>query len=158
MLGSWAEHAVLTHYRFRARFLESESDLDAEVRNLMALTSAPNLYPELIRLGAVGSILSLLSHENTDVVLSTIELLNELTDEEIVPEEDGEAEEQGVKELVKALEEAQALELVVQNLVRFDETKDDDRRGVFNVLGWCNCALFKKHRLMLGALKALLKT
>lgn len=101
----------------------------------MQLTSAPQLYPELIRLGAVDSILSLLSHENIDIVLSGIELLNEMTDEEIVPEEDGEAEEEGVQALVKALLAAQALELVVQNLSRLDESKEDERKGVFNVLG-----------------------
>ncbi|KAI9025686.1 Catenin-beta-like protein [Hyaloraphidium curvatum] len=118
------------------KFMESEADLDEQVHALMAVTSAPQLYPELIKTGTVGSILGLLSHENTDIVLSAIELLDEVTDEEIVPDEDGEAQENGVKELVKALVEGQALELVVQNLTRLDENRDEDRKGVFGILGF----------------------
>ncbi len=116
--------------------MESEADLETEIRNLMQITSAPQLYPELIRLGTVSSILSILSHENTDLVFSCVELLSEITDEEIVPEEDGEAEEAGVRELIKSLLEGQALELAVQNLSRMDERAEEDRKGVFNVLGW----------------------
>jgi beta-catenin-like protein 1 len=123
--------------------MESEADLESEIRNLMQITSAPQLYPELIRLGTVSSILSILSHENTDLVFSCVELLSEITDEEIVPEEDGEAEEAGVRELIKCLLDGQALELAVQNLSRMDERAEEDRKGVFNVLGWF--ALYESH-------------
>lgn len=46
------------------------------------------LYPQLVALGTVSSLLGLLSHENTDISLDVIELLSELTDPEAFAETD----------------------------------------------------------------------
>jgi beta-catenin-like protein 1 len=70
------------------KFMESEADLDEDIKNLLSLTQAPQHYHELVNLGSVPSLLSLLSHENTDIALDAIELLNELTDEDVGPGED----------------------------------------------------------------------
>jgi beta-catenin-like protein 1 len=50
------------------------------VHRLQVIAGSPELYPELVRLGAVPSILALLSHENGDIAASVLELLRELTD------------------------------------------------------------------------------
>jgi beta-catenin-like protein 1 len=66
------------------KFMESEVDLDEEVRRLQAIAGNPELYPELIRLNAMPSLLNLLSHDNADIAGDVIELLNELTDSDVV--------------------------------------------------------------------------
>lgn len=65
------------------KFMESEADLDEEIKNLLSLTEAPQMYPEFVKLGSVASLMSLLSHENTDIAIDTIDLINELTDEDV---------------------------------------------------------------------------
>ena len=68
------------------KFLESEVDLDDEIRKLQAVTATPDLYPELVKLGAIPTLAALLSHENGDIVAAVIELLRDLTDSDAVEE------------------------------------------------------------------------
>lgn len=42
------------------------------------VATAPQLYPDLARLGCVKTILNLLNHENTDIASAAIELLQEV--------------------------------------------------------------------------------
>ncbi|KAF9954086.1 hypothetical protein BGZ72_004917 [Mortierella alpina] len=123
------------------KFMESEADLDEEIKHLMALTQAPQYYPVLVELGTVASILSLLSHENPDIAIDAIELLKELTDEEVLSvglDEDqevaGSEGEAGMKVFVKALVDQGLLDFLVQSLARLDEEEANDRQGVFNTL------------------------
>ncbi|KAJ3160167.1 hypothetical protein HDU86_001003 [Geranomyces michiganensis] len=115
------------------KFIESEADLDEEIKNMVAASAAPEHYATLVELGTHVSILGLLSHENTDISIATVNLLNELTDEDLVTEASEEAEV-GMKALVAALVANDALSLLVQNLNRLDETQAEDRQGVFNTL------------------------
>ncbi|KAF9305331.1 hypothetical protein BGZ74_010549 [Mortierella antarctica] len=124
-----------------AKFMESEADLDEEIKHLMALTQAPQHYPVLVELNTVASILSLLTHENMDISIDAIELLKELTDEEVLSlnldeDEDvsGSEGEAGMKVFVAALIKDGMLDLLVQNLARLDEEETNDRQGVFNTL------------------------
>ena len=66
------------------KFIESEADLDEEIKNLTTLSSAPELYPLVISLGTLDSVLSLMAHENTDIVIAALGLLSEWTDEDAV--------------------------------------------------------------------------
>ncbi|KXS21350.1 DUF1716-domain-containing protein [Gonapodya prolifera JEL478] len=122
------------------KFMDSETDLDEHIHALMAITSAPHLYPELVRLNFIPSVVALVSHENTDISLAAVDLLNEMTDEEVVPE-DGEEQEAGMKEFVSALVENTALEVVVQNMARLDEDQEEDKKGVFNSLSFIENAI-----------------
>ncbi|KAF9387736.1 hypothetical protein CPC16_006893 [Podila verticillata] len=124
-----------------AKFMESEADLDEEIKHLMALTQAPQYYPVLVELNTVASILSLLTHENMDIAIDAIELLKELTDEEVLSlnldddeEVSGSEGEAGMKVFVAALVKDGMLDLLVQNLARLDEEEANDRQGVFNTL------------------------
>ncbi|KAG9299218.1 hypothetical protein G9A89_013866 [Geosiphon pyriformis] len=114
-----------------AKFMESEADLDEEIKHLMTLTEAPDLYPLIVELGTVTHLASLLTHENTDISIDVVELLNDLTDEDVA----GEENEEGMKVLVDALLENQVPELLIQNLRRLDEEETVDKQGVFNTLG-----------------------
>ncbi|KAJ3340182.1 hypothetical protein HDU93_007271 [Gonapodya sp. JEL0774] len=124
----------IRHASDPTKFMDSETDLDEQIHALMAITSAPHLYPELVRLNFVPSIVALISHENTDISLAAVDLLNEMTDEEVVQDEDGEEQEKGMKEFVAAMVENAALEVVVQNMSRLDEEQEEDKKGVFTSL------------------------
>ncbi|KAF9905079.1 hypothetical protein EC991_002032 [Linnemannia zychae] len=123
------------------KFMESEADLDEEIKRMMAMTQAPQHYPVLVELNTISSILSLLTHENPDIAIDAIELLKELTDEEVLSvglEEDqevaGSEGEAGMKIFVRGLIDQGLLDLLVQNLSRLDEEETNDRQGVFNTL------------------------
>lgn len=111
------------------RFIDSEADLDAGIKALSILSEHPALYAEFARLGCVGSLVSLLAHENTDIAIDAIEIVGELTDEDVAATE----EQWGA--LVDALLEADLLGLLVSNFGRLDEAQEADRAGVYHALG-----------------------
>ncbi|KAL9355173.1 hypothetical protein Peur_053143 [Populus x canadensis] len=116
------------------KFADSEIDLHNELHKLKILSSAPELYPDLINLNTIPSVLSLLSHENTDIAIDVIQLLQDLTDEDVV-EMSNENEEESMKALVNTLIENNVLELLVQNLQRLSDSDDqDEMAAVYNTL------------------------
>ncbi|KAI1122673.1 Catenin-beta-like protein [Nemania abortiva] len=112
-----------------AKFIASEVELDAEIKALSILSEHPELYPEFARMGCVGSLVGLLAHENTDIAIDAVEIIDELTDEDVA------AEEAQYEALVDALLEADLLSLLVSNLERLDETQETDRGGAYRALG-----------------------
>ncbi|KAK6338653.1 hypothetical protein TWF696_009464 [Orbilia brochopaga] len=112
-----------------AKFMDSEADLDAEIKALAILAEHPDLYSEFVRLGCPASLVSLLSHENTDIVVAVIQLLGELTDDDV------DATPEQWKELVDALLDEGVLEILVSTLERLREQEhDEDRAGVYHTL------------------------
>ena len=111
-----------------AKFMESEIELSEEIDRLKVIAAAPEMYPVMVSLGAVATILGLLTHENTDVSIAAIGLINDLTDADTLTE----AEE--AMTLVESMLENQALELLVQNLARLDEAEEEDAQGVYNTM------------------------
>ncbi len=67
--------------------MASEADLDADIKGLSILSEHSELYDEFAKLGCAGSLVSLLSHENTDIAIDAIEVINELTDEDVEADE-----------------------------------------------------------------------
>lgn len=110
------------------KFMASEGDLDADLKALSILTDHPELYPEFAKLGCVASLVSLLAHENTDIAIDAIELISELTDEDV------QAEQSDWDSLVAALLDADLPNLLSQNLTRLDESQETDRNGVYHTL------------------------
>lgn len=111
------------------KFIGSEADLDADIKALSVLSEHPDLYEEFVRLGCAGSLVGLLAHENTDIAIDAIEIIGELTDEDVA------AEDEQWDALVDALMEADLLGLLVSNFSRFDEDDESDRNGVYYALG-----------------------
>ncbi|KAK4693259.1 beta-catenin-like protein 1, partial [Lecanoromycetidae sp. Uapishka_2] len=109
-------------------FMGSEADLDADLKALSILSEHPNLYEEFAKLGCVASLVSLLSHENTDIAIDAIEIIDELTDEDV------EAEQEQWDALVDALLEADLLNLLYENVLRLNEDIESDRAGIYHVL------------------------
>lgn len=114
-----------------AKFIQSEADLDADLKALSILGEHPELYPDLVKLGTVASLVGLLAHENTDIAIGAVEIIGELTDEDVA------ADEEQWDALVGALLEADLVGLLVSNLQRLNEDGEDeaDRDGVYRALG-----------------------
>ncbi len=106
----------------------SEADLDTDVKALSILSEHPELYEEFAKLGCVSSLVSLLSHENTDIAIDAIETINELTDEDV------EAEQVQWDALADALLDAALLNLLFENISRLNEAIESDRAGIYHVL------------------------
>jgi len=139
------------------RFIDSEADLDAAIKALLPLSQVPALaYPELVKSGAITQLIGLLTHENVDIVIDVVEVLKELTDEDVGNEEEEMEEGEGTKEdglkilldgLVRSTPltilnadvssqlENSALELLVSNMARFKEEEESDRQGIYHTLG-----------------------
>jgi beta-catenin-like protein 1 len=66
----------------------SEADLDSEIKGLSILSEHPELYEEFAKMGCVGSLISLLSHENADIAIDVIQIISELTDEDVEAEQE----------------------------------------------------------------------
>lgn len=106
----------------------SEADLDADIKALSTLSEHSELYEEFAKLGCVSSLVSLLSHENTDIAIDAIEIINELTDEDV------EAEQEQWDALVDAMLEADLINLLYENMSRLNEDIESDRAGIYHVL------------------------
>ncbi|KAG7449155.1 DUF1716-domain-containing protein [Guyanagaster necrorhizus] len=120
------------------KFIDSEADLDSAIKSLLPLAQLPVLsYPEIVKSGAVALLVGLLSHENVDIVIDVVEVFHELTDEDVGDEgnDDEEDTAEALKLLIEGLLENSILELLVENLKRFNETEESDRQGVFHLLG-----------------------
>jgi len=112
------------------KFMDSELDLNDEVQKLHVVATVPHLYQHIVDVNAVGTILGLLSHENSDISIAVIDLLQEMTDVDTLNES-----EEGATALIDALLDGQVIALLVQNLDRLDENVKEDSDGVHNTLG-----------------------
>ncbi|KAJ5180853.1 hypothetical protein N7492_004063 [Penicillium capsulatum] len=111
------------------KFMASEADLDGEIKGLSILSEHPELYEEFAKMGCVGSLVSLLSHENADIAIDVVQIISELIDEDV------EAKQEQWDSLVNAMMDADLIELLTQNLSRLDESSETDRAGVYYILG-----------------------
>jgi len=109
------------------KFVESEVDLHDHLGELQGIASVPELYPTFVRLGVVPQLLQLLSHENVDISVDVVDLLHELLDTDIVADNVDDC-----VPLVDALLDHNALELLVQNLNRYNEAVAEESTAVHN--------------------------
>jgi beta-catenin-like protein 1 len=106
----------------------SEEELDMEIKTFSILSEHPELFEEFRKLGSLGSLVRLLAHENTDIAVDVVEVISELTDDEV------EAEPEQWNALVDGMVEESLLEILSQNLSRLNEGNDSDRNGVYHTL------------------------
>ncbi|XP_050269938.1 uncharacterized protein LOC126713997 isoform X1 [Quercus robur] len=114
------------------RFADSEIDLHDDLHKLSIIAGAPELYPDLVHLNAIPSILNLLAHDNTDIAVDVVQLLQDLTDPDVF--EDDEESDEPARVLVDALVENNVLELLVQNLQRLNDSDPDEMAAVYSTL------------------------
>uniref|UniRef100_A0A1D1YKG0 Beta-catenin-like protein 1 n=1 Tax=Anthurium amnicola TaxID=1678845 RepID=A0A1D1YKG0_9ARAE len=111
------------------RFADSEVELHNEIERLKILAGGPELYPDLVALNTVPSLVGLLGHDNTDIAVDVVGLLMDLTDEDVLEDNDEPA-----RVLVDALVENNVLELLVQNIGRLSEADPDEAAAIYNSL------------------------
>ncbi|GAA6061447.1 hypothetical protein JCM10212_002028 [Sporobolomyces blumeae] len=123
----------------------------------MVLSSSPGVaFPLVVENSSLSTLADLLSHENPDVAVSVVQVLEEFSDPEgLEPdpnddedddevrggtatgesaEERDEQKRRAVRALLEAVREAGVVEIVVSGLKRFDEADEDQRTGVFHTL------------------------
>jgi len=74
------------------KFMESELELNDEIQKLHVIATVPEYYPILMETNSLQTILGLLSHDNSDIAIAVIDLLQELTDESAMSENEEELE------------------------------------------------------------------
>ncbi|XP_068640089.1 uncharacterized protein [Aristolochia californica] len=111
------------------KFADSELELHEELEKLKILAGAPDLYPELVNLETVKKLVGLLNHDNTDIAIDVVSLLQDLTDEDVL-----EDNLEPAQVLVNALVENNALESLLINLHRLSETDPDESTAIYNTL------------------------
>eukprot|EP00111_Clytia_hemisphaerica_P023855 TCONS_00070297-protein len=111
------------------RFMESELELHEEIQKLHVLATVPEYYDIFVRLNSVATCLNLMNHENSDISIGIVDLLQELTDIDTLNESEDEA-----NILVDALLKGQLVTVLLQNLHRLDERVKEDADGVHNTL------------------------
>ncbi|XP_034052229.1 beta-catenin-like protein 1 [Gymnodraco acuticeps] len=111
------------------KFMETELDLNDVIQEMHVIATMPDLYHLLVELNAVHSLLGLLSHENTDVAIAVVDLLQELTDIDTLQES-----EEGAEVLIDSLLEGQVVALLVQSMERLDEQVKEEADGIYNTL------------------------
>ena len=55
--------------------MDSEVELHETIHEMHAVATVPDLYPIMVQLNSVPSLLELLSHENTDISVAVVDLL-----------------------------------------------------------------------------------
>lgn len=120
------------------------------LRALFLFATKPALtYPLLLENSTPNTLADLLSHENIDVPVAVIEVLEELLDPEDLEDaqddddddnEDGdgdatEKKREALKALLDGLVEAGVVDLVVAQLQRLNEQDEGERTGLFHTLG-----------------------
>ncbi|ORY14185.1 Catenin-beta-like protein [Clohesyomyces aquaticus] len=135
-----------------SKFIASEGDLDETIKTLSILSEHAELYQEFAKLGSASSLVSLLAHENSDIAINAIEIISELTDEDV------EAAQEQWDALVAVMLEADLLNLLISNFSRFDESVDADANGVYQSLSVIENLLSQPTNLdMIGKEKKLIK-
>lgn len=117
------------------KFMESELDLHQQIEDLHLLATSPELYHILLESETHGlqNIVNLISHDNTDVSLATVSLLQELFDIEIEEIQENLANLKNVYLTLESFIQLQGMEVLIQNLSRLkDLESDEDAQGVYH--------------------------
>lgn len=109
------------------RFMESEVQLDEELARFESVAAQPELLP-LLSSKWFQSFLPLLQHQNSDISSRVVSLLAEMTemDEDIRP-----VEYDHLFDFCEALISNQVLLLLLDNIKRLDDSKQDEADTVF---------------------------
>jgi beta-catenin-like protein 1 len=114
------------------KFMDSEIKLDATVKQLQEqFVPHVELYGSFVKWGGVELLLSLLTHENTDIMLDVLDMISEFTEADSLKENEEEA-----TILIKKLLEQEIISLVVSVLTErgLSDANVDEAQGIHNIL------------------------
>ncbi|XP_078336676.1 beta-catenin-like protein 1 [Crassostrea virginica] len=111
------------------KFMESELELNDIIQEMHVIATVPDLYHILVDLNTVQSLLQLLSHENTDISIAVVDLIQEMTDVDTLNEND-----EAATAFTDVMVDGQIVAILVQNMERLDENNKEESDGVHNTL------------------------
>ncbi|EYB95999.1 hypothetical protein Y032_0154g2979 [Ancylostoma ceylanicum] len=111
------------------KFMDSEIELDTAIQEMHVLATQPDLYGCFVEAGGPSLMLSLLTHENSDILGATVNLLQELTDVDILNEG-----EEGAAQLIESLASGRIVESFLTAFDKLDEKVKDDADAIHNAL------------------------
>ncbi len=86
------------------KFMDSEIELNAEIQQLHVISTVPSLYNILVESNTCQTLVGLLTHDNSDIAIAVVDLLQQLTDADLEgEEEEGEGGEERMEQLIDAL-------------------------------------------------------
>eukprot|EP00770_Monocercomonoides_exilis_P003976 MONOS_3957.1-p1 / transcript=MONOS_3957.1 / gene=MONOS_3957 / organism=Monocercomonoides_exilis_PA203 / gene_product=Beta-catenin-like protein 1 / transcript_product=Beta-catenin-like protein 1 / location=Mono_scaffold00099:6392-8819(+) / protein_length=536 / sequence_SO=supercontig / SO=protein_coding / is_pseudo=false len=109
-------------------FMESEVNLDESIKTLKELTDYPAHYPLLVSSGTLSLLSALLLHENIDIVLDVVDLINELTDPDLIL-----SEQNAIVLIEEILKEKIEVDMIGV-LHRLDEGILEEQEGIIKIL------------------------
>ena len=117
------------------KFMINELALNDEIVAFKDVAVDPSSYQSLVEAGAMRAFLGLLTHDNSDVAMSVINVLVELLDPALLNEDDSKTYERETRAfnvgiLGDAFVNGGGLDSLSANLGRFDETVEEDAKGV----------------------------
>jgi len=109
------------------RFMDSELELFQALKGLHAVAAAPELFPVFVKTRCVPSLLGLLAHENADISVDVLDLLQEMTGAEDASPED-------LLVLVDNVLEHEGAATLAQHLERLNEAEEDEATATHSTL------------------------
>jgi len=109
--------------------MESEMELHDALQEMKSLATVPEYYPIIVDLNCVPSMLGLLTHDNTDIAVGVLDLIQELTDVDTMNES-----EEGAESLIQTLVDNQVFALMIAAFDRLDESVKEEGDGVHNAM------------------------
>lgn len=132
------------------KFMNSEEELDTAIKSLSVLSNAPQLLTLFIKSGSTETLMSLVTHENSDIADEAIKVTSELLDIEgsEVSEEDGEYITDFGQHLVTTQDLGNVVVSFLQQKLKSDELDTeavaDALRIIENLIAFENSELFAK--------------
>ena len=119
------------------KFMESELKLHEDIVSWKDLAASNvSYYTDFVSYGAVECMLSLLTHENTDIALVVMNVFVELLDPNLIKQkllqEDGGVD--GIRCLALAYIDGNGLELSIPILQRLDPNEEEEEKGIEDIL------------------------
>lgn len=115
----------ITHPNDPERWVKSEVDLEEHISLFRDLSTMPELYDEFLNLGGLKFLSELLSHPNIDIFISSINVLAELLDPEII------YTLKNHEAIIAEIEALKIQNLCINSLFKIDEDHDEiDYQGV----------------------------
>ena len=110
------------------KFVESEADLNTELKNIQMITAYPRLLLNFLSQRGVDLLMDILGHENTDIVIGVVGILKELTEGDLIlPIKDN-------MEFIDYLISKDVPLLLIDTLDRLNVKRDEDLEGIYNIL------------------------
>uniref|UniRef100_A0A0N4ZTZ6 Beta-catenin-like protein 1 n=1 Tax=Parastrongyloides trichosuri TaxID=131310 RepID=A0A0N4ZTZ6_PARTI len=113
------------------KFLDSEIELNTSIQELNGIVTETHLYPVVVDIKGTEMLIQLLTHENIDIVITIIFLLQELTPNSEETCED----EKATNILLNSFIQNKLVEaLLKQGFERLDENKEEESEAINNIL------------------------